>query len=271
MMDIRPIRNAALGLLALGYAPVIAHDHVSGTHGEARVQYVANLGQWPQGVAYKASFPNAAMFLQNDGVTWVRMQDDASDLVHAYIQWTPEQQAAFSLRGHAWKMHFVDANLAASTAGEDRRTEYHNYFIGNDPAKWASNVPVFEGVHYAELWPGIDLHWYSAQSQVKYDLLLAAGADASRIAFRYEGLDGIAVDAKGNLILRTSVGELTEMKPVAWYADDHSALACAFDLRDGQVGFRFPQGIDASRAVVIDPLLMGATYSGQVGASNYGH
>ncbi len=30
-------------------------------------------------------------------------------------------------------------------------------------------------------------------------------------------------------------------------------------------------GIDASKAVVIDPLLMGASYSGQVGASNYGH
>lgn len=251
------------------HAPHAVHSHATGSG--PKVQYVANQGQWEESVVYKASFPSSAMFLQRDGVTWTRMQDDAPDLVHAYIQWTPEEQAAFTLRGHAWRMRFVKANPAASISGEDRRTEYHNYFIGDDPARWASAVPVFEGVHYADLWPGIDLRWHSDQSQVKYDLMIAAGAHEDRIAFDYEGLDDIQVTREGNLMMRTSVGDVVEQRPVAWYADDHAPIECAFILHDHTVGFRFPKGRDAKRAVIIDPLLMGATYSGQVGSSNYGH
>ncbi len=249
-----------------------AHDHGSPTGSmERSVQYVANRGQWSGPILFKASFPNGAMFLQQDGITWSRLQDDAAEQVHEYIHWTPERKAEFNLRGHAWKMHFVDANPTAHTVGGAQRAEYHNYFIGNEPSKWAANVPVFEGVRYSDLWPGVDLLWHSERAQVKYDLMLDAGADVARIVFRYEGLDGLSVDQEGNLLLRTSVGELTEMKPVAWYADDHAPLACSFVVHDDRVGFEFPKGHDASRAVVIDPLLMGATYSGQVGASNYGH
>jgi gliding motility-associated-like protein len=266
--DLRSAVAASLVLLGLASS---AHDHGTGSHPSGRVQYVANKGQWPQQVAFKASFPNSAMFLQADAITWTRYQDDASALVHDYIQWPEEQQASFSLRGHAWRMHFVGASPAVAIHGEQVRSEYHNYFLGSDPAKWASNVPVYEGVHYEQLWPGIDLSWHSAEGQLKYDLLLAAGADADRIRFRYEALDGISVNGEGNLVMRTSVGELTEMRPVAWYADDHSPLPCAFAVNGDEVSFVFPQGADRSRAIVIDPTLMGATYSGQVGASNYGH
>ncbi len=251
---------------------VAAHEHDHAARGEgARVQFVANHGQWPDAVRFKASFPASAMFLEGTAATWVRYQDNAPDLVHEYIQWLPERQASFRLNGHAWRMHFEGANPAAIAEGETRRKEYHNYFIGNDPSKWASRVPVYEGVHYEQIWAGVDMRWYSDKGNMKYDLMLAAGADASNISFRYEGLDGLSVDAKGDLTLRTSVGELTELRPVAWYADDHSPLACAFALNGDRVSFSFPQGLDATRAVVIDPLLMGATYSGQVGASNYGH
>ncbi len=268
----RKLRNSLFVALCPFVLPSFSHDNAHGTApGAARVQYVANQGQWPEGVHYKAAFPNAAMFLQGDGVTWVRMQDDASDRVHEYIQWTEEQQSAFSLRGHAWKMHFVGANVQAKTEGEDRRPEYHNYFIGNDPSKWAGNVPVFEGVHYDDLWPGIDMRWHSSEAQVKYDLLLAPGADASRIAFRYEALDGLQLSTDGNLVMRTSVGDLTELAPVAWYTDDHSPLHCAFTVIGDRVGFTFPNGMDSKRAITIDPTLMGATYSGQTGSSNYGH
>lgn len=266
------IRTALLPLLCLPSMVLQAHDHAHGeVASDGRVQYVANLGQWQAGVRYKAAFPTSAMYLQDGGVTWVRMQDDAADLVHEYIQWSPAQQAQFRLKGHAWRMEFVGADATAVTRGENKRKEYHNYFLGNDPTKWASNVPVYEGVHYDELWPGVDMHWYSEGGQVKYDLLVAAGADASSINFRYDGLDGLVLGKDGSLVMRTSVGEMREMKPVAWYADDRSPLVCAFKLEGTQVGFAFPQGVDPSRAVVIDPLLMGASYSGQTGASNYGH
>ena len=230
-----------------------------------------NHGQWSDGVRFKAAFPASAMFLQSDGVTWVRYQDDAPDLVHEYIQWSPERQSTFHLRGHAWRMRFDGANPASIALGEQRQAAYHNYFLGNDPSKWAGKVPVFEAVRYERIWPGIDMRWHGDEGNVKYDLFVDANADPSLVGFRYDGLDGLAIASNGDLVLSTSVGEVTEMRPVAWYADDRSPVVCAFALQGDRVSFTFPQGRDAARAMVIDPLLMGATYSGQTGASNYGH
>lgn len=249
-------------------APTAQGDH---DHAPRTVQYVANEGQWPSQVRFKASFPTSAMFLEGGGVTWSHLQADAPDLVHEYIQWPLERQRTFSLRGHSWRMRFIDADPTALVRGEQQRTEYHNYFIGPDRSRWAGNVPVFEGVYYQDLWPGIDLRWHGQGPNVEYDLLLDAGADADRISFRYEGLDDMVMNEQGDLVLRTSVTVLTEMKPVAWYADDHSPLACVFVLDGDVVRFRFPQGIDRSRPVVIDPVLVGATYSGTFGSSNFGH
>ncbi|MBK8226461.1 MAG: gliding motility-associated C-terminal domain-containing protein [Flavobacteriales bacterium] len=260
----------ALSITTIGtMAMAHGHDHAPGAAG--KVQFVPNLGQWEAAVRFKASFQGSAMFLGADGITWSRYQSDASELVHDYIQWEPERQAGFSLRGHAWRMRFVGADPSALAHGEAARKEYHNYYLGNDPSKWATRVPVYEAVHYERLWPGIDMRWHSEGGQAKYDLLVEAGADPSSIAFRYEGLDRLAITEKGDLLLGTSVGELHELKPVAWYADDNSPLPCAFALDGSTVTFSFPQGIEKGRPIVIDPVLVGATFSGQTGASNYGH
>lgn len=274
MKNLNWTRMVGIGLastLFLYAARLGAHDHGHAHGGAGSVQYVPNKGQWPEAVRFKAAMLNSAMFLMADGVTWSRYQADASDLMHEHIQWEPERQAGTTFRGHAWRMRFVGGNSEALAQGAKVRSEYHNYYLGNDRSKWASRVPVFEEVLYTGVWPGVDMRWHSEEGQVKYDLMVAAGVDPAIIAFNYEGLDGISIDGSGDLILRTSVGVLTEMRPVAWYADDKSPLECRFTLRDGTVGFIFPEGSQPGRAIVIDPILVGATFSGQTGASNYGH
>ena len=41
-----------------------------------------------------------------------------------------------------------------------------NYFIGNDPAKWRTDVPTFGRVRYAEVYPGMDVVYYGNQRQL---------------------------------------------------------------------------------------------------------
>ncbi len=244
-----------------------AHDHAPAS----RIQYVANKGQWPDAVRYRADLPGAAMFLETGAVTWSVLEKGADDRMHDIAHQPKAVQEAFRLKGHAWRVRFIGASDAAEMATEDRQPYYHNYFLGNDPSQWAGNVPVFHAVTYRQLWPGIDLRWHGQDGQVKYDVLLAPRADPSRIVLHYEGLDGMTVDGEGNLRLATSIGEMIEMHPVAWYADNHQRLACAYRLSNGSVGFHFPEGRDAERAVVIDPLLIASTLSGATGSSNYGH
>ncbi|MBL8001323.1 MAG: PKD domain-containing protein [Flavobacteriales bacterium] len=257
-----------------------AHDH---DHGPAmkqlgspqddRIRYILNKGQWDDRVRYKAEINGLAVFLEEGGMMWSKLQDDAGERMHDAAHMSLADQQALVLKGHAWRMRFVGADAAAPMMAADRATAYHNYFIGNDPNRWAGHVPLYGEVTYDELWPGVDMRMYSHAMQFKYDLVLATGADAARVAFAYDGLEGVSLTANGELVLRTSVGTVTEMRPVAWYADgDKAEVECRFTLNEGQVGFAFGPGTDLARPVVIDPLLMASTLSGTSGSTqNYGH
>jgi gliding motility-associated-like protein len=257
-----------------------AHDHgpamkTVGAGPQDRIRYILNKGQWDPQVLYKAEVTGLAVFLEREGLMWSKLQDDAGERMHDAIHMTEAEQQAFLLKGHAWRMRFVGGNVNAEVVAADRTTAYHNYFLGNDPTKWAGHVPLFGEVTYRELWPGVDLRLYSKDLNYKYDLLLRSGADASQVGFAYEGLESLSLDAEGDLVMRTSVGELTEMHPVAWYADgDKASVECDFTLKEGKAGFVFAAGTDLSRPIVIDPLLMASTLSGtgNIGTTqNYGH
>jgi hypothetical protein len=54
---------------------------------------------------------------------------------------TPQSVAA-TKGGGVLRMKLRNANPAAKVTGEDKLPGASNYFIGNDPAKWRTNVPM---------------------------------------------------------------------------------------------------------------------------------
>jgi PKD repeat protein len=259
-------------LLAL---PFVSQAGDADPHPTTGLSYIPNRGQWPNPVLYRAEANGLAFFAEHDRITWSKLEEGAGKRVHDYQHMDEAERRSFHLAGHAWYMHFVDARPEATLVPEDRRSYLLNYFLGNDPASWASNVPAFGGFTYEGLWSGIDMRWYGQEGQYKYDLLLAPGADAALIAFAYEGLDGATLNGRGDLVLNTSVGDVTELRPVAHYGDGlKEPVTCAFVLRNGQVGFTLGDNADRSRPIVIDPLLIASTLSGtgNIGLTeNYGH
>ena len=88
------------------------------------------------------------------------------------------------MTGGVLRMKLRNANPAAKVTGADELAGTSNYFIGNDPAKWRTNVPTYAKVKYEGIYPGIDLVYYGNQRQLEYDFIVAPGADPRRIAVR---------------------------------------------------------------------------------------
>jgi hypothetical protein len=63
-------------------------------------------------------------------------------------------------------MHILGGNPNAPVTGLDPLVTKINYFLGNDPNHWHTNVPTFAKVHYDDIYPGIDLVYYSSQHSV---------------------------------------------------------------------------------------------------------
>ena len=82
-------------------------------------------------------------------------------------------------------MHLVGANPSPQAVGLDELPGKANYFIGNNPQNWHTNIPTYAKVQYRDVYPGIDLIYYGNQRQLEYGFVVAHGADPGviRLAF----------------------------------------------------------------------------------------
>jgi len=127
----------------------------------------------------------------------------------------------------------VGANPAVRLTGADQLPFKSNYFIGNDPAKWRTNVPSFSRVRYANLYSGVDLVFYGNQRQLECDFVVAPGADPTVINLDIDGSpfastngrsgkkgsargSSLRIDPQGNLVVHTDGGELLFHKPLIY-------------------------------------------------------
>ena len=86
------------------------------------------------------------------------------------------------------RMKLVGANVKAAVTGAEELPGKSNYFIGNDPKKWRTNVPTYAKVKYQGVYPGVDLVYYGNQGgQLEYDFVVAPGADPNMITLDVAG------------------------------------------------------------------------------------
>ncbi len=113
-------------------------------------------------------------------------------------------------------MRLVGANPNAPVEGFDRLPGISNYFIGNDPKKWQTNVPHYAKVHSREVYPGIDLVYYGTCGQLEYDVVVAPGSSPSLFRLVPEGVDRFYIDQNGNLVLITNGVRIQQPKPFVY-------------------------------------------------------
>ena len=80
------------------------------------------------------------------------------------------------------RLNLVGANLDTRIIGLDRLPGNSNYFLGNDPTRWHTNVPMFSRVLYSDVYPGVDLVFYGNQRRLEHDFVVAPGADPRQIS-----------------------------------------------------------------------------------------
>ncbi len=167
------------------------------------------------------------------------------------------------------RMQFVDANPAPAIAGAAQLPGIVNYFIGNDPAQWRTNLPTYAGIVYEGIYDGIDLRYDGAEGQLKGTYVVAPGADPAQIAWRYAGAEGVSVDVQtGDLRIQLPDGAtLSEQAPVAWQTVDGERVTVSAGYAvgsDGLVSFALGS-YDPAHPLVIDPTLVYSTYLGGSG------
>ena len=113
----------------------------------------------------------------------------------------------------------------------DSSNYYQNYFLGSKE-KWSTNVKTFKNLRQENIYKGIDILFYSYNDNLKYDILVKSGANINNVKLKYEGLESISID-KGDLLLKTSVNLIHEVKPYAYQIIDNDTIQieCFYKLK----------------------------------------
>jgi hypothetical protein len=160
-------------------------------------------------------------------------------------------------------LQFLGANGDATLRAEGPAVSHSNYFRGPDAARWITSVPNFERLTAENLYQGIDAHYYSQNGQLEYDLTLAAHTDPGAIQLGFSGVESLALDAAGDLILHSAAGDLVQHAPLI-YQDGpagRTTIAGRYALLGDQRAGLQIDAHDPSRPLVIDPLVVYANTS----------
>ena len=170
---------------------------------------------------------------------------------------------------HAFHVDFVGASDNVKMGTEKKMQAYNNYFTG-EPSQWASGCEIFQVVKLENVYPNIDVRYYTENGFLKYDILVKPGGRVSDIALRYDGVDGLKVKNK-ELTILTSVGELKESSPYTYQPSftGKSEINTKYVVKDNVVSFDV-KDYDRSTTLIIDPQVIFCSFSGSA-ADNWGY
>ncbi len=253
-------RTWCLTLLALLACPVLRAQDTA--------PLIENRGQWPTAVTHRAELRDATVWIERGAILIDRFDGAAMEAVaHAHVS---GERPPVMIRHHAFRMELRGARESASTEATGVKRGTYHYIHGNDPARRGRNCHAFSAVVQHDVLPGIDLRVRAMGNRVKYDLIVAPGADPAQIAFSYVGVDSVHHDPD-RLTLFTSLGTFTERIPLAYQeiGGVRSIVPCTYTTRDGAIGFDAGP-YDHDHPLIIDPTLVFSTYSGSF-ANNFGY
>jgi hypothetical protein len=147
------------------------------------------------------------------------------------------------------------ANPHARGEALDRLPGVSNYYIGNDPKKWRTDVPHFARVRYHGVYPGIDLIYYSnAEGKLEYDFIVQPGADPNRIQIAFN--QPVHTTSDGDLL----IAGLLQRRPKVY--QHGRQIACDYIVNHEH---RVQLALDTynrAEPLTIDPVIEYATYLG---------
>jgi hypothetical protein len=184
--------------------------------------------------------------------------------------------------GTTLRLQLLGANPHAAVTGRDELPGKANYFLGNDPSKWRSNVPTYAKVRYQNVYPGVDLVYYGTRGgELEYDFVVAPGADPQAIALgiKTQGHAPLRINSKGDLVVQLPRGDVHLHKPVVYQTGPaasstagsspvahHPSKVEGHYALDAQNHLRIELGpYDHKRPLVIDPILSFAMIIGGSG------
>jgi hypothetical protein len=163
----------------------------------ASLMFIENVGQFDEEARFQMWGSPYTLWLAEDGL-WITMWGDAENPVPQALRWGEDHRRIAQEPGPREAVHlklsFVDANPRPHLEPIRPLDTRVSYFKGTDSRQWHTDVPVWGGVRYRDLYPGLDLEVMETDGDWTWRLVAEEDATAtlSQVRLRVEG--GQAMD-----------------------------------------------------------------------------
>ena len=257
-------------LLVLTLGSARSEAHIYQHHGGP--EFVPNLGQWEEDFLYRVEVPNGALFLEEDRFTW-NLQNLEDLQQFAAQKENGQMDVPVEVRGHAFQVRFPGADSRNIEPLSAAKPHYRNYFLGDNRSRWIGQVPLYEGVRYENLWPGIDLEIYNHLTELKYDFRVQPGAPVGGIRMEYPNDVNLSIK-DGKLLIESGAGVIEELRPVAWQhvggEEKIKPVGINWKINGQTASFELTDDYDSRLPLIIDPVFEFGTFTGAL-SDNWGY
>jgi hypothetical protein len=254
-----------------------AASHISHNIASLPLSFEPNAGQTDPSVRFLARVSYGTLyFTQSEIVLAMPLPNTGEEPVDTKYKYAdirvlePEADSAIHApQSSILRIRFLDASPTPKIESLAPLSGKVNYFLGNDPSRWHTNLPTYESISYRGLYPGVGLTYEGTAERLKGTYTAEPGAEPNRIRWRYDRAVKVWVDEKGDLkVIVAGPGNnkitLMEQAPVAWQEIGGKRVGVSVDYRvasDNSVNFRFGD-YDPNYPLTIDPTLTYSTYLG---------
>jgi len=216
-----PVRDGSLEQGKTGPAMVNAKARtLSNDFGKVPIFFVPNRGQTDDQVVFYVKGADKTVYFASDGVTFAMNYPARSGNERESERWVV-------------KLDFLDARKDVEPEGVEKTGAVLSYFRGK-PEEWKTGLPAYSRIIYRDLWPGIDLAYKGEMDKLKYEFIIHAGSDPSKIRLAYRGAEKVVLTAEGRLEVKTPVGGFEDDIPVAYQEVDgrRAGVPVTYSLED---------------------------------------
>jgi|GEM_PF-2543757 len=247
----------AQGSRAPRLAETVAAPGTAAAAARPALLFTENLGQWDGDARFQGTAGSATIRFEQSGVRYAFLVDSATKTTSAS-------------RYHLLSTRFLGYRPDVRVEGSEPTGAVSNYYLGAGESDWHLGARGFRGVRYRGLYDGIDALYYGRQGSLKYDFIVAPGADPDDIRLRYDGARKLGITPAGELEVTTAFGSVKEAPPYCYQQIGGRRVTVAGSYRLlGADTYGFTIGAhDARHPVVIDPCLS-VEYATYLGGGGY--
>ncbi|MGI6482771.1 MAG: hypothetical protein ACOX08_05790 [Methanobacterium sp.] len=209
-----------LALVSCGAVSAVDSSDVDAQIMDVGVPFVENQGQKDSEVSYYANTFYGTSYITHDGITHQIIGEDNKTLVV--------------------KEQFLDSQgnpIIFQAKGEEPSNTVVSYFKGNNPDNWQTNIPTYNFINLGELYPGITVKLRATGSNIEKLFFVNPGAHPDDIQIQMLGIDCLAIDEDGNLVIKSDgFPEVSMSKPIAFQANNNN-IEANYQVKKHMYGF----------------------------------